>query len=221
MCTLTPTSGRGWPPNWDSAPIPRRSSPYLEQNLIGSKIGKTDWEYITNSSVIFPKIGFHFDDFGHGPGNAVITQSGGDICPVAVRVDRTQSHAGVQFVNGQFMATIEVAAANEGPVKFTNCGFWGTGETRSHVLKHGPSTLTLNGCYFTRWDAEGTGAPCLVADGGRLIVNGCDFADTGKAQIVLEPGLAAASIVGNCFRGEPGVTDHSTADVQLGFNTIQ
>lgn len=208
-------------PELGQCPNTAAIKPYLEQNLIGFKIGKTDWEYITNSFVIFPKIGFHFDDFGHGPGNAVITQSGGDICPVAVRVDRTQSHAGVQFVNGQFMATIEVAEANEGPVKFTNCGFWGTGETRSHVLKHGPSTLTLNGCHFTRWDAEGTGAPCLVADGGRLIVNGCDFADTGKAQIVLEPGLAAASIVGNCFRGEPGVTDHSTADVQLGFNTIQ
>src|SRR5664279_2950714 len=60
---------------------------YLEKNLVGFKIGKTDWEFISNCFVIFPKIGFHFDDFGHGPGNAVITQSGSDICPVAVRVD--------------------------------------------------------------------------------------------------------------------------------------
>ena len=155
---------------------------YLEANLIGFKIGKTDWEYITNSFVIFPKIGFHFDDFGYGPGNAVVTQSGSDICPVAVRVDRSQSHAGVQFVNGQFMATVEIGEANEGPVKFANCGFWGTPETKSHVVKHGPSTLMLNGCHFTRWDAGGIGAPCVTADGGRLIVNGCDFAATPRRR---------------------------------------
>ena len=40
---------------------------YLEKNLVGFKIGKTDWEFINNSFVIFPRIGFHFDDFGHGP----------------------------------------------------------------------------------------------------------------------------------------------------------
>ena len=56
---------------------------YLEKNLVGFKIGKTDWEFISNSFVIFPRIGFHFDDFGHGPGNAVITQSGSDIGPDA------------------------------------------------------------------------------------------------------------------------------------------
>jgi hypothetical protein len=193
--------------------------PYLEQNLIGFKIGKTDWEYISNSFVIFPKIGFHFDDFGHGPGNAVVTQSGSDICPVAVRVDRVQSHAGVQFANGQFMATIEVAEENEGPVKFTNCGFWGAEATQTHAVKHGPSTLTFNGCHFTRWDRADTGEACITADGGRLIVQGCDFMDPGKRQIVLEPGLAAAAIVGNTFRGAPGVENRSAGEVEVGLNT--
>jgi hypothetical protein len=193
---------------------------YLEQNLIGFKIGKTDWEYITNSFVIFPKIGFHFDDFGHGPGNAVITQSGSDICPVAVRVDRSQPHAGVQFVNGQFMATIEIGEANEGPVKLTNCGFWGAPGTGSHVIKHGPGSLVLNGCHFTRWDTEDTGVPCLMADGGRMIIHGCDFADVDKAPVVLKKGLIAASVVGNTFRGESGITDESGAAVALGLNTM-
>ena len=199
---------------------------YLEANLVGFKIGKTDWEYITNSFVIFPKIGFHFDDFGYGPGNAVVTQSGSDICPVAVRVDRSQSHAGVQFVNGQFMATVEIGEANEGPVKFANCGFWGTPETQSHVVKQGPSTLILNGCHFTRWDADNIGAPCVTADGGRLIVNGCDFAATPQTAeapgtaVALNEGLIAASLVGNAFRGETAVQNRSEAVVELGLNTM-
>jgi hypothetical protein len=129
-----------------------------------------------------------------------------------------QSHAGVQFVNGQFMATIEVGIDNLGPVKFSNCGFWGTSETQSHVIKHGSSTLMLNGCHFTRWDSEGIGSPCVIADGGRLIINGCDFMEEDKQQVILENGLVAASIVGNCFRSSPAVTNHSRAQVEMGLN---
>jgi hypothetical protein len=194
---------------------------YLERNLVGFKIGKTDWEFITNCFVIFPLIGFHFDDFGHGPGNAVITQSGADICPVAVRVDRVQAHSGVQFANGQFMATIEVGEQNAGPVKLTNCGFWGVPETKVHVDKRGPSTLTLTSCHFTGWDAAGDGEPCIRASGGRLIVNGCEFMDAGKRQVVLERGLAAATIYGCLLRGDNGIADESGADVQIGLNTTR
>ncbi len=191
---------------------------YLEKNLVGFKIGKTDWEFISNSFVIFPRIGFHFDDFGHGPGNAVVTQSGSDICPVAVRVDKTQNHAGVQFVNGQFMSTIEIGPQNRGPVKLANCGFWGTEATREHIVKSGPSTLALTSCHFTGWDHARQGHPCVRANGGRLIVNGCEFMDEGKRPILLEKGLKAAAIIGCAFRGPEGVEDQSGANVQNGFN---
>jgi len=194
---------------------------YLEKNLIGFKIGKTDWEYMTNCFVIFPLIGFHFDDFGNGPGNAVITQSGADICPVAVQVDRVQGHAGVQFVNGQFMATIEVGENNQGPVKLANCGFWGVPETKEQIVKRGPSTLMLTSCHFTGWDAKGKGEPCIRASGGRLVVNGCEFMDKGKKQIVLEKGLTAATVTGCLLRGDKGIVNKSDADVQIGLNTTR
>jgi len=194
---------------------------YLEKNLVGFKVGKTDWEYISNCFVIFPKIGFHFDDFGHGPGNAVITQSGSDICPVAVRVDRVQPHAGVQFVNAQIMARVEIGKENRGPVKFTSCGFWGVPGLAEQVLKNGPGTLMLTSCHFTGWDTGGKGAPCIRAGGGRLVVHGCEFMDGGKKQIVLSKGLRAATIVGCLLRGKEGVVDESGADVQIGLNTRQ
>lgn len=192
---------------------------YLEKNLVGFKIGKTDWEFISNSFVIFPRIGFHFDDFGHGPGNAVITQSGSDICPVAVRVERTQAHAGVQFVNGQFMSTLEIGAENRGPVKLSNCGFWGTEATREQIRHAGASSLVLTGCHFTGWAQAEKEAPCVRASGGRLVVNGCDFMDGGKQAILLEKGLKAAAIYGCAFRGKQAIKDDSGADVQIGLNT--
>ncbi len=194
--------------------------PYLEQNLEGFKIGKTDWEYISNCFVIFPLIGFHFDDFGHGPGNAVITQSGADICTEAVRVDRTQGHAGVQFVNGQFMSTIRVGPDNRGPVKLTNCGFWPVPETPEQLVKLGPSTLLVTACHFAGWDSRGQGLPCIRAAGGRISVNGCEFMAEGKQPILLEEGLTAATIIGNLFRGEQPIADSSGGEVQVGLNTV-
>ena len=191
---------------------------YLEKNLVGFKIGKTDWEYISNSFVIFPTIGFHFNDFGHGPGNAVVTQSGADICTMAVRIDRTQPHAGVQFVNGQFMSTIVVGEQNQGPVKLTSCGFWPVGETQEQVVKLGPSTLVLTSCHFAGWDSGKKGVPCVRASGGRLAVNACEFMVEGKKPIVLEKGLKAATVTGCLFRGEKPVADRSGADVQIGLN---
>ena len=192
---------------------------YLEKNLVGFKIGKTDWEFISNSFVIFPRIGFHFDDFGHGPGNAVITQSGSDICPVAVRVDKTQAHAGAQFVNGQFMSTVEIGPQNRGPVKFSNCGFWGTQLTREQVRHEGGGSLVLTACHFTGWDHAGKGDPCVRASGRHLIVNGCEFMDEGKRAIILEKGLKGATVLGCTLRGSNAVEDQSGGDVKIGLNT--
>ncbi|SPE55510.1 putative Endopolygalacturonase [Verrucomicrobia bacterium] len=192
---------------------------YLEKNLVGFKIGKTDWEFISNSFVIFPRIGFHFDDFGHGPGNAVITQSGSDICPLAVRVDRTQDHAGVQFANAQFMSTVEIGPQNRGPVKFTNCGFWGTELTAEQIRHRGASSLVLTACHFTGWDHAGQRAPCIRASGRHLIVSGCEFMDEGKRAILLEQGLKAATILGCTFRGQNPIENQSGAEVKIGLNT--
>jgi hypothetical protein len=192
---------------------------WLEKNLVGFKIGKTDWEFISNSFVIFPRIGFHFDDFGHGPGNAVITQSGSDICPVAVRVDKTQAHAGVQFANGQFMSTLEVGPENRGPVKLANCGFWGTDLTREQIRHQGESLLTLTACHFTGWARAQADAPCIRAGAGRLIVNGCEFMDAGKRAVALDKGLKSAAVFGCAFRDAKAIEDLSGADVQVGLNT--
>ena len=136
----------------------------------------------------------------------------------AVRVDRTQGHAGVQFVNGQFMSTIHVGEQNQRPVKLTNCGFWPLPETQEQVVKLGPSTLMLTSCHFVGWDKATKGLPCLRASGGRLIVNACEFMAPGQQPILLEKGLVAATITGSLFRTEKPVNDNSGGDVQVGPN---
>jgi hypothetical protein len=194
--------------------------PYLKENLIGFKIGKTDWEYISNCFVIFAKEGFLFDDFGHRPGNALVVQSGGDIGPVAVQVNKTQPGKGVQFVNCQFMGTIKIGPENEGTVKVTNSGFWVIKETREQIVQEGPSTLILNGCQFLNWDMQDEGAPCIRATNGRMIVTGCEFMQPTKKMISLEGDFIAGTITGCLFRNDQ-VSNTSNAKLEMFANVFE
>ena len=182
-CTFNDKAkGEGW-----SAPCA-----YLEQNLVGYQIGKTDWEYMSNCFVIFPKIGWHFVRTAAGEPNAVLTQCGSDIGPIAVQVDASQGHAGLAFSNCQFMATIKVGAQNAGPVKFSNCGFWPIAKTESQAVLEGPGTVTFVGCHFAGWG----NAPCIDVRGGVALIQSCEFKQAGKTQLRVGPKVAGVTVMG-------------------------
>jgi len=181
-------------------------------------LGRTDWEFLTNCFCIGYHIGYHFVQNGPGPGNCLLTQCGSDIGPTAVRVENSQAHAGISFVNGQFMAGIEIARTNTGPVKFTACGFWGIPTTDHHAVLEGTGHITFSACHFIGWGQRDTNASAILARAGGLTVTGCDFMDIGKAQITLEPGVEAALIFGNRLRGKEQITNRAGGAAQIGMN---
>ncbi|RJP32965.1 MAG: hypothetical protein C4527_05240 [Candidatus Omnitrophota bacterium] len=191
---------------------------YLRENLIGFRIGKTDWEYMVNCFVIFPKIGFHFVHTDAGDPNVVLTQCGSDIGPIAVQVDASQSHAGLAFSNCQMMAQVIVNKSNRGPVKFSNCGFWGIPTTDHHAQIDGSGTVIFTSCHFQGWGRVHADAPAILAHGGKLIVNGCDFLDNGNHHIKLENDVKSAAIFGNHFTGGAKIENLSAGKVEIGLN---
>lgn len=181
---------------------------WTKKNGTAFKIARTDWEYMEGCFAIFYAVGYHFLALKDGPGNAVLTNCGSDIGPLAVKVDAVQRHAGVSFVNGQIMATVEVGTENEGPVKFTSCGFWGVeGVTREHARLSGRGTTTFTACHFIGWSQGAPGAYAISAQSGGLLVNGCEFIDEGPQvrHLELGPELDAAAVTGNRFRGKASV----------------
>jgi hypothetical protein len=192
---------------------------WLKENLVGFVIGKTDWQYFNNCFVIFPKIGFHFIDAGNGPGNAVLTQCGSDIGPVAVQVDSVQAHSGIAFVNSQIMQTVIVGPDNKGPVKFSNSGFWPAGPSDSpQVIVDGAGTVMLDNCHFAEW-GWGSDAPAVHVKGGTALINGCDFFDTGKPQVKIDEGALGVVVSGSRLRGGERIVNNSKdADLQVGLN---
>ncbi|MHB0999660.1 MAG: glycosyl hydrolase family 28-related protein [Armatimonadota bacterium] len=191
---------------------------YTMKNLEGFIIGRTDWEYMSNCFVIWAKVGMHFvhtkSPVG-GLANAVITQSGSDIGPLAVKVDEVQSHAGIAFENCQFMSGFEIGPDNKGPVKLSNCGFWGSAGAGSQMVLNGQGSVTLTAVHFSDWAND---KPCIQANNGSLLTSNCDFigSPNNTSHIYLGKDLISASIIGNRFRhGGPKITNESQGDVQI------
>ena len=198
----------------------KRIHEWVGKNGTAFVIGRSDWEYMSNCFAIFYNVGYHFVANKDGPGNAVLTQCGSDIGPCAVRVDATQRHAGVSFLNGQFMAGIEVGEKNQGPVKFTACGFWGVQNvTDYHARISGDGQVTFTACHFTDWATVNKDAPAIIVERGGVTLNGCEFLDTGaKNHIELRSGVEAAIITANRFRSAMKIANQSRGDVQIGNN---
>jgi hypothetical protein len=174
---------------------------FTEQDGIGFIFGRTDWEYVVNCFCIFYRTGFLFKEFEQGPGNVLILNSGSDIGPRAVHVEKVMAHAGIAFSNCQFMAGIEVEPGNEGPVKFSNCGFWGIDTTDTHAVLRGTGPIGFHHCHFIRWDRSEEGHPAIFSEAQALTVMGCDFKDPGHRQVVLGELANSSIILGNRMSG--------------------
>jgi hypothetical protein len=202
---------------------------YTQNHLEGFIIGRTDWEYISNCFVIWSKVGFHFirtNTTSGGLPNVLITQCGSDEGPLAVKIEELQPHAGVAFENCQFMSGFEIGPDNWGPVKLTNCGFWGYSEggfnTRSQMLLNGQGTVTLTATHFNDWDWAGDGSPCVEVLNGSLLMNNCDFGGYqalptyALTHIFLGPKVKSASIIGNRFqKTKIKIINESKGDIEI------
>ena len=193
---------------------------FMRKEAVAFILGRTDWEFMSGCFCIGYHIGYQFIQNQPGPGNCLLTQCGSDIGPTAVRVESVQSHAGVSFVNCQFMAGIEVAPTNPGPVKFTGCGFWGVPTTDHHALLEGAGHTTFSGCHFIGWGQRDKAAPAIHARSGGLTVTACDFMDRGKAQIKLEAGVEAALVFGNRLREKELITNLAGSCAQVAMNVV-
>jgi hypothetical protein len=193
---------------------------FIRKEGIAFVLARTDWEFMTNCFCIGYHIGYHFTKFGNGPGNCLLTQCGSDIGPTAVRVESSQSHAGISFVNGQFMSGIEIGENNSGPVKFTACGFWGIPTTDHHASLNGTGHVTFNSCHFIGWGQKDLKAPAIHAKRGGITVSNCDFIDLGKTQVVIENAMDAAIIVGNRLRGQNLVINRAQDRAQIALNVV-
>lgn len=231
------------PVSWVPVEKGENLNKYLMENCEGFIIGKTDWLYMVDCFTICNKIGFHFIETeqpipvnGIVPqSNAMILQSGSDLGLCAVRVEKSQYHAGITFMNTQFYAGIEIGPKNDGPVKFTNCSFYGVSRTGHMLVNEGAGAVFFTACHFStfedpywrkemRFDPK---KPFLQVLNGTLHLSSCRFQDldfmvmgypkfTPEFHIFLGEKVKSAAIIGNSVDGgKLRIRNLSKGDVQI------
>jgi hypothetical protein len=155
---------------------------YMQQNLEAFIIGRSDWEYITNTFVFPAKIGYHFikTENGNWTGscNGQFSGIAADASGCCIKVDDIQP-MGLLITNGQFNShltgdstQIMISHTNKGNVRFVNCGFWGP--VKHNALIKGTGNVSFSDCYFSN-NYFDKNLYSIVCEGGKLQVNNCTF----------------------------------------------
>ena len=167
---------------------------YMQANCEAFIIGRSDWEYMTNTFVFPAKIGYHFihTENGNWSGscNGQFSGIAADATESCIVVESIQSQ-GLLITNGQFNShmighstQIIVEKTCEGSIRFTNCGFWGPVEQNVQVL--GNANISFLNCYFSSNNvSKNPDDPCwsIIAEDGKLQVQDCTFDGTQTDEV--------------------------------------
>jgi len=196
---------------------------YMQANCEAFILGRSDWEYMTNTFVFPAKIGYHFiyTENGNWSGscNGQFSGIAADATETSIVVKSIQSQ-GLLITNGQFNShlagrstQIIVEKGCEGSVRFTNCGFWGPVKQNVQVL--GNSNVSFLNCYFSSNNVsinKTNPSWSIIAEDGKLQVQECTFDGTQSDEVKqwtyggekrrpesiwLKPGVKHAIITGN------------------------
>lgn len=167
---------------------------YMQENCEAFILGRSDWEYMTNTFVFPAKIGYHFihTENGNWSGscNGQFSGIAADATQTCMVVESIQSQ-GLLITNGQFNShlaglstQIIVEKSCEGSVRFTNCGFWGP--VKNNVLVLGNADVSFLNCYFSSNHVSNdpdNPSWSIIAEDGKLQIQNCTFDGTQTDEV--------------------------------------
>jgi hypothetical protein len=183
--------------------------------------GRTDWQYVFNTFCFGYNVGYKFIKTSAGFCNGNFLGIGADDCHTALVVEDSAPY-GLLISNGEFVSfhgpdptMIHVTTNNTGAVRFSNCAFWGPCHQIARVAGRG--TVGFSDCTFVQWDSKKEGRHAIQADGGSLLVRGCEF-QANRPQISLGEKVRRAVITGNLVTGETRIENRSKGKVEISAN---
>jgi hypothetical protein len=127
------------------------------------------------------------------------------------------------ITNGEFVSIrgddttmIKVQGGKSGSIRFVNCAFWRPCRQIAKIA--GTGTVGFGDCTFVSWDRDKTGVSAIDAEGGTVLVRGCEFRED-HPQVLLGPGVRWAVVAENVFPGTARIENHSRGNVQIGLNS--
>lgn len=184
-------------PWWSLQPALAR---WQEENGEAFIFGRSDWQYVYNTFCFGYGKGYKFVKTKTGECNGNFLGIGADDCNTAVDVEDSAPY-GLLISNGEFTSfhgvnptMVRVGTNHMGTVRFVNCAFWGPCRQIANIAGHG--TVGFSDCTFVKWDAKGEGCSAIQAEGGSVMVRGCEFKEN-KPHIDLSESVQHAVISDN------------------------
>jgi hypothetical protein len=198
-------------PWWSVSP---RLFRWQQQHGEAFLFGRSDWQYVFNTFCFGYNAGYKFLRTRAGVCNGNFLGIGADDCFTALVVENCAPF-GLLISNGEFVSfhgpdptMVRVEGSNSGSVRFVNCAFWGPCNQIARISGRG--TVGFSDCTFVQWDHNNEGRHAIQADGGAILVRGCEFRED-KPDIELGEAVGRAVISDNIFKGQPRISDHSKA----------
>jgi hypothetical protein len=183
-----------WPYYTNAKPSLRQ---WVQDHGVAFQFGRSDWQYATNLFSYGYHTGFRFHTATRvegrpggegGVSNGQFCGVGADRCVLGIDVENAFA-IGVSFTNSLFapFGAVEGSRAvwlrpgNTGNLTLTNCAFWAV---PSSLFQVDAGSLNLSACNIQEWAVLVKDAPCFVAGGGRLSVNGCTFNRDGYLALL-------------------------------------
>jgi len=174
--------------------------------------GRSDWQYVFNTFCFGYNVGYKFIATSFGVCNGNFLGIGADDCFTALVVENS-ARFGLLISNGEFVSfhgpdptMVRVETGNSGSVRFSNCAFWGPCHQIAKIAGRG--TVGFSDCTFVQWDSQNEGRFALQAEGGTVLVRGCEF-QADKPQIQLGEGVRRAVISDNIITGKARIANQS------------
>lgn len=193
-----------WNPWWSMKPALFN---WQKENGEAFIFERTDWHYVINTFCFGYKTGYKFGASTGSTGacNGNFLGIGADDCQYSVIVEQSAKY-GLLITNGEFVAMrgvdptmVVVTKANSGNVRFANCAFWGP--CNQNAVIDGTGTVGFSDCTFVQWDRNKEGRAAIQANGGTLLVRGCDFGMKG-AQVSIGEKVSRAIVSENTITGK-------------------
>jgi hypothetical protein len=186
--------------------------------------GRSDWQYVFNTFCFGYNVGYKFIQTKAGLCNGNFLGIGADDCFTALTVENC-APMGLLISNGEFVSfhgpdptMVRVEKANSGSVRFVNCAFWGPCNQIAKL--DGRGTVGFSDCIFMQWDNKKEGRAAVQAEGGTLLVRGCEF-QQNKPHLTLAEGVRRAVISENIINGKLSITNLSQHAVIISNNAEQ
>lgn len=183
--------------------------------------GKSDWQYVFNTFCFGYNVGYKFIKTKSGDCNGNFLGIGADDCFTALEVENC-STIGLLISNGEFVSfhgpdptMVRVGTNNIGSVRFVNSAFWGPCNQIAKIA--GTGTVGFSDCTFVQWDRNKEGRHAIQAEGGNLLVRGCEFQED-KPQVEIGAAVRKALVTDNIIKGKLRVVNRSGGVVSLRDN---